>query len=346
MKRGLFLFFVLNLSLLFMAGPFAALAEERHIYLEGDGHMRLEKGMVVHWEPGPEELAKKGKVKHEVKRETAKVSYVGEDDSAGWYMKGYQLLHESEDYREARKSFEKAIELDPGYADAYVQRGNAFAAAYFKENFGNIANMDLEAVSRSDALLALDPAFMDYEKAIELDPKNAGAYSSRGGIYAVIGRPNRAMADLDKAVELDPEDAESYTNRGFAYLLMRQPATAIKDFDMAIKVDPEYALAYKNRGTSYLGFNQSAKAISNYNRYIELRPDDAEVYLSRGMAYLMEKDEAKACLDFKKACDLGNCDGVALSKMSGICGEKSAVAESLQEQAEKMMEELQKKYPK
>jgi tetratricopeptide (TPR) repeat protein len=63
-----------------------------------------------------------------------------------------------------------------------------------------------------------DRAIADFNKAIELDPKDAIAYGGRGFAYSSKADYDRAIADLTKAIELDPKNARIYYyNRGKAY---------------------------------------------------------------------------------------------------------------------------------
>src|SRR5262249_1580435 len=58
-----------------------------------------------------------------------------------------------------------------------------------------------------------DKALTDYNKAIELDPKRAGFYLSRGNLYRTRGELDRATADYNRSIEIDPEDPEPYAAR-------------------------------------------------------------------------------------------------------------------------------------
>ena len=53
-------------------------------------------------------------------------------------------------------------------------------------------------------------AIADLDKAIELDPKNAVSYSSRGFAKSEIGDYKGVIADFDKVIELNPENADQY----------------------------------------------------------------------------------------------------------------------------------------
>ncbi|MGD0662389.1 MAG: tetratricopeptide repeat protein [Syntrophorhabdales bacterium] len=47
-------------------------------------------------------------------------------------------------------------------------------------------------------------AIMDYNKAIELNPKLAEAYYNRGNAYEVLGDQRQAAVDHEKAIALNP----------------------------------------------------------------------------------------------------------------------------------------------
>ncbi len=74
----------------------------------------------------------------------------------------------------------------------------------------------------------------DYSKAIELDPKDAGAYYMRG----VIAKFNLhdytgAIQDFSKAIELNPKDANAYYMRGDAKEMLKDKRGALEDYSKA-----------------------------------------------------------------------------------------------------------------
>ena len=142
------------------------------------------------------------------------------------YNKGISYL-ELRRHNQAIQEFNKAIELNPKFAAAYLKRGVAY-----KSN------------SR------IDQAIQDFTKAIELNPKVADAYMNRGHAYtdaAYTNREktirnrkfNRAIQDFTQAIELNPKFAAAYLNRGIVYKSKDRIDQAIQDFSKAIELNPE-----------------------------------------------------------------------------------------------------------
>jgi tetratricopeptide (TPR) repeat protein len=55
-----------------------------------------------------------------------------------------------------------------------------------------------------------DKAISDYTKAIELNPKHADTYYSRGLAYNKMGQYDKAISDYTKAIELNPKHAGAH----------------------------------------------------------------------------------------------------------------------------------------
>ena len=153
--------------------------------------------------------------------------------------------------------YSKAIELDPQYAPAYINRGNAYSL--------------LKEYKR---------AIADLNKGIELNPQEALAYDNRGYAYIHLKEYEKAIADLDKAIELNQQEASAYGNRGNAYSLLKEYEIAIADYNKAIELNQQEASIYINRGNTYSLLKEYEKAITDYNKAIELNPQNASAYLN------------------------------------------------------------------
>ena len=174
--------------------------------------------------------------------------------------------------------YDKVIRLDPKFAKAYINRGNAY--------------------QKNDDY---DKAFADYDEAIRLDPKDALAYNNRGRAYESKGDYEKAIADYDEAIRLDPKDAPAYNNHGNAHLAKGDYDKATVDYDEAIRVDPKFAFAYDHRGIAYAAKGDRDKAIADYDEAIRLNPKSALAYYNRGITHDTKGDHDKAIADFDEA---------------------------------------------
>jgi len=185
------------------------------------------------------------------------------------------------DHRQAISDYDRVIEIDPKYADAYSNRGITY------DKLGNHRQ-----------------AIEDFERAIEINPQYADAYSNRGAAYGVLGNYRQAISDYDRAIEFNPEHAEAFNNRGVAYGKLGDQRQAISDYNRAIEFNPKYADAYDNRGAAYGELGNHRQAISDYDRAIEINPEYAEAYYNRGLAYGRLGDYRQAISDYDKAIEI------------------------------------------
>ena len=73
-------------------------------------------------------------------------------------------------------------------------------------------------------------------------------FNTRGKRYLEIEQYRRAIQDFDRAIELDPKDAEAFDGRGRAHVAQGENEAAIADYDKAIALKPDPAEAHFGRG--------------------------------------------------------------------------------------------------
>ncbi|MGD8961584.1 MAG: tetratricopeptide repeat protein [Desulfobacterales bacterium] len=131
--------------------------------------------------------------------------------------------------------------------------------------------------------------------------------------------PNKAKTYWDRAIATNSKTAEAYNNRGLALYNLEQHQQAIVDFNQAIQINPKYAEAFNNRGNAYYALQQYQQAEAQYTESLRLKPKYAKAHLNRGLTYFQMQRIADCCKDFKRACDLGDCDGLQWSMQNGFC---------------------------
>jgi len=216
---------------------------------------------------------------------------------------------------QAIADYDQAIALDPDFAEAYSNRGSAYADKGDLDHA--IADYDQAIALKPDFAKAyynrgvtydekgdLDHAIADYDQAIALKPDYADAYNNRGVDYAAKGDLDHAIADFDQAIALKPDFAMAYNNRGSAYGEKGDLDHAIADCDQAIALTPDYPKAYYNRGVAYADKGDLDHAIADFDQAIALKPSYAVVYINRGFAYADKGDLDHAIADYDQGIAL------------------------------------------
>ena len=192
----------------------------------------------------------------------------GIDKNAAKHLtNGTQLLKQGKLY-ESITSLTQAIEIEPKYAEAYINRG----LAYYH-------------------LTHYQEAIADFTQTIALKQYTADAYASRGDVYRTINDVSNAIFDYSVSIKRS-KNAGVLSKRGQCYLDTGNIDEALSDYSEIVKHRPA-AIAYYNRGRAYyekhLHSNQKKEtlelALDDLNKSIELQPKFAIAYLSRGDVY-------------------------------------------------------------
>ena len=134
------------------------------------------------------------------------------------FENGLKRFNEN-NFKEAIRSFDKAIKNNPENPKAYFYRANSYY------------NLGL-----------FEQAIPDYSELIKLDPENSDTYSNRGDALRKLNKLDEAIADFNKVVELNPENILAYGNRAVAYFYLEDYAKSWQDAEKAqsigLQIDP------------------------------------------------------------------------------------------------------------
>lgn len=181
----------------------------------------------------------------------------------------------------ARQMFEKAIALDPKYADAYSGLG----LVYF---------LDTQQLSSDPHLL--DRAFQMEQQALALNPSHAGANAVLSLLYSVKGQYAKSIAAGERAVALEPS-SPNYGFLALALVAAGKPAEALKVVEKAKRIDPLMQDASPCRlaeGQAYAFMGRYGEAIPILKRFVSRSPDLVGAHFPLAVSYIELGRESEA----------------------------------------------------
>lgn len=106
----------------------------------------------------------------------------GKNVAVEYCNEGLVLLNQFQQLKESIKMFDKALEVDPQFAEAYLSKGSALGQ-----------------------LGQIEESIIMFDKVIEINPQFAKAYHNKGVALKMLGKHEEALQMFNKANEIDPE---------------------------------------------------------------------------------------------------------------------------------------------
>jgi eukaryotic-like serine/threonine-protein kinase len=133
------------------------------------------------------------------------------------------------------------------------------------------------------------PSIPFYERAVELDPNFAEAYSRLGLIYYNLGQPERGNENLKKAFELRERVSERdklYIASMYYLVATGEQERAIHTYQLWVQSYPRDFHPYANMTVAYSLIGQYEKAAEATREALRLRPDSVNLYSNLGGIYI------------------------------------------------------------
>ena len=143
-------------------------------------------------------------------------------------------------------------------------------------------------------------AIADYNRAIELEPRNTQAYTNRGNAYLDVGKPRKAIKDFEFVLERE-RNAKAAMNMGIGYAQLGQFAEAERAFNKSQRIHSSNPDIYINRAIMYFQSQQLQKALKDYSKYLELEPNDHQIWNDIGIVYQRLNQHQKAVESISRA---------------------------------------------
>ncbi|HJX90586.1 MAG TPA: trypsin-like peptidase domain-containing protein [Pyrinomonadaceae bacterium] len=213
-----------------------------------------------------------------------------------YFRDGLSFLSK-DDCEKALVSFEKAVESDSNYAEAWAQSG------FCNEKLGKHAEA-LEASRRAVNLRPSAESYFNiglanfylkqykeavdgYRQAIKLDPYNSSdAYYALALVYRDWGKPDEEIQSYKQAIRLRPDYILAYERLGTRYLRSKKFAEAAEIFRQIATLKPGDPAAPNNLGEAYLELNRLNEAQESFRQAIRLKPDFGKAYYNLGKCLL------------------------------------------------------------
>ncbi|MCP4569915.1 MAG: protein kinase [FCB group bacterium] len=182
-------------------------------------------------------------------------------DAYQFYLRGLEYAgrpdYAQQDFRMAQQMFERAVELDPKFALAYVDLSRTHSLLYFHgyDRGPDCVSRARMAVERANSLkpemaevhLAfgyfhyyckqnLELAFEELDKVRKYFPNDSRVLSLTGAIVKRQGRIAEAVEYYKKAFDTSPRDASLPHEIGCAYMTMREYSKADHYYNLSISI--------------------------------------------------------------------------------------------------------------
>jgi predicted O-linked N-acetylglucosamine transferase (SPINDLY family) len=205
------------------------------------------------------------------------------------------------------ESYRRALQIDPGFADAHRDLGNVYsdlgqhelAAASFRraieiqtdcsELYSNLGNA-LKELGQYDAAVA------SYGRALELNPAYSGAHNNLGNALKELGQIDAAISSYRQALQTDPGFAEAHCNLGVALSDLRRFDDAVACYCKALELKPDHAWAHCNLGNARKDLGQLDQALACYRRALQIKPDFADAHSNLLFTLNYRSDQSAAAL--------------------------------------------------
>jgi TolB-like protein/Tfp pilus assembly protein PilF len=244
-------------------------------------------------------------------------------DAYDAYLRGLALWQERRDQplRQAIELFEKAVALDPGFAQAHAGLALVYAV---------LPDYSLHMGYPEAYRHALDSAAM----ALALDPSLPEPYA----VLASVGRLNRlhrstAIALYKRAITLRPSFATAHQWLANDLMGGGDLTGAIAAAERASALDPRSRVVAQNHAVVLTGHGRYPEARAECDRVLEFAPDYSDCESQNGFVALLQRDFEAARRSLRKRVELTNPGGMPLveaviAALDGR-GDRGAVARQL-----------------
>jgi Flp pilus assembly protein TadD len=188
-----------------------------------------------------EALSKSTGVEQEVEKDRPLASDILNQFNMGVYF------YNQREISKAIQAYQKVIQMDPAYIEAYNNLGIIY------QELGDFEN-----------------ALRSYQKSVEINPQYEKAYNNLGILFFLKDRYEEALEAFQKALATNPNNIESYINCGILFKKKGQWDKAIEFYKKALAINPLHGETHYNIALLYEQMENVELAIGHYQTFIQL----------------------------------------------------------------------------
>ena len=220
-----------------------------------------------------------------------------------FYLQGLNVLSR-DDYARAANLFEKAVQVDADYAEAWYQAGFAYGmlgkhlealkssrqAARVRPDWAE-ANINIGA--SSFALGQYKEAETAYRQAAKIDQNNYQTQYALGLTLNKLNKTDEEILAYKRAVAVKPDYAAAFEKMGAAYFKVKRFNEALAAFEQ-YKLLKGDAKAYNHVGETFFELARFDESVEALNLAVAMNSDFAKARYNLGRAYLKQNNQAAA----------------------------------------------------
>lgn len=224
------------------------------------------------------------------------------------YSQGLAQLSR-DDYQRALPFFERAVEADPNYAEAWYQAGYCFGALgrhtealrasrqaaklrpEWSATYINIGVSSHALGSHKDAVDA-------YRQALRIEENDAETRYLLGTALGKLNRTDEEILEYRRALTLKPDHSQAIEKLGLALFKLKRYADAATMFEQLRSYKPD-AKTYNYLGESLLETGKPDEAIDALNTALGYDSEFSKARFNLGRAYLKQNNRDLAAMQYE-----------------------------------------------
>ncbi|HUB66948.1 MAG TPA: tetratricopeptide repeat protein [Candidatus Methylacidiphilales bacterium] len=147
----------------------------------------------------------------------------------------------------------------------------------------------------------INEAISQYQKALELNPRDDLAYNDLAQAFLREGQMDQAIIQLQRALAVNPNSGVTYVNLGDALAQKGEEDQAMTQYRRALEINPHLAEAHDNLGAGLLQKGEVDEAMAHFQQTLALEPGNAKAHNNLGWAFLQKGDIGQAIVQYRDA---------------------------------------------